>query len=223
MLTYSLRSKIVMAALVFALAAVSAAGVSAHEQRDAAGYSWVVGFAEEPAFEGEPNGVSVRISDPSSGDDAAPVEGLADTLQVEVTHIPTGDSRTMDLGAVFNDPGQYVADFIPTAPGAYRFHFTGSIEGTEVDEVFESGPDTFDVVTGAEEVQFPFEVASGRELQGAVEGVRGTALGAEEAALEADQNASTARTLSIVAIIVGVLGLIGGAGAGFLAASRRNR
>ena len=65
--------------------------------------------------------------------DMVAVEGLAATLQVEVTHIPTGASRVMNLHAVRGDAGHYLADFIPTASGQYSFRFTGSIEGVAVD------------------------------------------------------------------------------------------
>ena len=57
------------------------------------------------------------------------VEGLQDTLQVEVTHMPSSVSKVMNLRTVFNDPGHYAADLIPTSPGHYRFRFFGTIEG----------------------------------------------------------------------------------------------
>jgi hypothetical protein len=37
-------------------------------------------------------------------------------------------------------PGDYRAFFIPTAPGGYSFHFTGTIKGQKIDQTFKSGP-----------------------------------------------------------------------------------
>ena len=58
----------------------------------------------------------------------APVEGLEQTLQVEITHAPTGVSRVLDLRPVFGKPGDYTADLIPTAQGVYEIRVFGSIE-----------------------------------------------------------------------------------------------
>ena len=64
-----------------------------------------------------------------SGEKIAPVIGLQDTLQVEVTYVPSEASRTMSLRTVYDDPGHYVADLIPTSPGHYRFRFFGDYRG----------------------------------------------------------------------------------------------
>ncbi|MEP6759029.1 MAG: hypothetical protein ABJB55_07540 [Actinomycetota bacterium] len=39
-------------------------------------------------------------------------------------------------------PGDYRAPFIPTQPGTYTFHVTGSVDGTDVDFSVTSGPKT---------------------------------------------------------------------------------
>ena len=69
----------------------------------------VVGFAIEPAYEGQKNGVELRVSE-GEGDAAVPVEGLQETLQVEVTHVESGISQIMPLRAVFGSPGRYTND-----------------------------------------------------------------------------------------------------------------
>lgn len=143
-----------------------------------------------------------------------PVEGLEETLEVEVTHVETGVSRTFDLRAVFGQPGQYTADLIPTASGQYRFRFLGTIGGDAIDETFESGPGTFNDVEGASELQFPIAAAQPRELEA---GVRGATADAADAA----DDAASARTLAIAGVVAGVLGLIAGAGA--LATGMRRR
>jgi plastocyanin len=141
-----------------------------------------------------------------------PVEGLDSTMQVEVTHLPTGISKTLPLRSVFNDPGHYAADLIPTAPGPYRFRFFGTIEGTEIDESFESGPDTFSEIQAAEELQFPEPLPSVREVEGAVRGVQTASREAQYAASSASSKASSATTLAIIGIVLGVVGIVSGIG-----------
>jgi plastocyanin len=145
------------------------------------------------------------------------VEGLQDTLQVEVTHIASNVSMTKPLGTVFGDPGHYKTDFIPTAPGDYRFRFFGSIEGIEVNETFESSPNTFSSVEAASELHFPETISAAREIEGAARGAQTSAQEAQAIATQARTSASSASTLGIIGIVVGVIGIIVGGGAGFLA------
>jgi len=154
------------------------------------------------------------------------VTGLEQTILVEVTHVPSGAKRNMSLHA-FDEPGNYKADFIPTASGQYVFHFFGSIEGMQLDERFESGVGTFDDVQPATAIQFPESAASTRELESAVRGAlesarqaQDTALALDDAASSAQDSASTATTLAIVGIAVGVIGIAVG-GIGIAAALRR--
>lgn len=152
------------------LALVSPAAALAHEQRDIAGgtYHLVVGFVNEPAFVDQQNGLSLRVSKlgaapatpAASGEDAvdAPVEGLADTLKVEVIF---GDQEMeFPLEPEFRDPGAYRAIFFPTAEGDYTFHIFGDIEGTAVDETFTSSPEGFSSVESIEPLQFPKKASS---------------------------------------------------------------
>lgn len=87
-------------------------------------------------------------------DDAAEVvEGAEETLQLEVSF---GDqSKVLRLRAVYGEPGNYTADLIPTLPGDYSFRLTGTINGTEVDEVFSSADGEFSTVEPIEDIQFP--------------------------------------------------------------------
>ena len=128
------------------------------------------------------------------------VTGLASTLQVEVAHIPTSASRVMPLTEVFNDPGHYVAEFVPTAPGDYRMRFFGSIEGNAVDETFDSRPDTFDTVVPSDAIQFPVVLESNREIQNATQGALDTV---QELEADIDATSSTAS----VGMIVGIVGM----------------
>ena len=149
------------------------------------------------------------------------VEGLAATLQVEVTHMPTGASRVMALHAVRGDAGHYLADFIPTASGQYSFHITGSIEGVAVDERFESGADTFANVEPATAIQFPERAASAREVEAASRGAIEAAQQALSLSASAGGAADSARMLGIVGIAVGAAGVVVGGAAALLAMRRR--
>ena len=147
------------AGLALLLVAGFALGGSAHEHRTVADdtYELTIGFIDEPAYVNLKNGLSLRVV---TVDGEEPVEGLVDTLEAEVIY---GDqSMKLELEPVFNDPGHYRAIFFPTATGAYTFHISGEIEGNEIDETFESGPDTFSEVEPIEPLQFPKPDASSR-------------------------------------------------------------
>ena len=239
----SLVRKAAMIVLVALAGSLAGAGVLlAHEHRAVGEYQLTVGFAVEPAIEGVANGVELRVeksaasqgpgttegtssagsSSMSHGhDDLVPVEGLGQTLQVEVTHLGTGISKSMPLYAAFGDPGLYKAALIPTASGGYRFRFFGAVEGHPVDETFESGPNTFSTVNPAGELHFPERRATVREIEGAVRGAQSSAEGAQDAAIEASDSASAASILGIVGIVLGVLGI--GTGAAGLAVGLRRR
>ena len=148
--------------LALLLTASFALAGSAHEHREVADgkYELTVGFLNEPAYVNQQNGLSLRVvklddATPAAAGEAngTPVEGLVDTLEAEVIY---GDQKmSLELEPVFNDPGHYQAIFFPTATGAYTFHITGDIEGNEIDETFEAGPETFSEVEPIEPLQFP--------------------------------------------------------------------
>lgn len=150
------------------------------------------------------------------------VEGLESTLQVEVTHQASGAARIFDLRAVREQPGDYAADLIPTAPGVYEFRVFGMIEGLAVDETFVSrgGGGDFDDIVSPGELQFPETLPETRELESAVRGALNTAQEAQDAALAAGESSSPS-ALSIVAIIIGAAGILAGGGAMLLSNRRR--
>ncbi len=142
-----------------------------------------------------------------AGHDAGePVSGASATLEVEVTHIPTGEVRTMGLRPLVEVPGGYLADFVPTSPGAYAFRFFGEIEGEPFDESFSSGPNTFDEVISSRDIQFPLQLKESRELQSAVDGVQSEVASTTRLADDADTSASTALIIGIVGLILGIAG-----------------
>jgi len=189
-----------IAAMVALLATPIAA--LAHETRTVGQYEFVVGWSVEPAYEGQMNGVSLRVRTP--GDPPTPVEGVEESLQVEVTHIASGETVTMPMDTVFGSPGLYIAHLMPTVPGQYSFRFFGTIEGNDINETFTSG-EKFDSIQPTDEIQFPEKVAQVREVQG-------VASDARDAAEDADSAASSARTIAFVAVGLAVLsGLATGA------------
>lgn len=240
------RKAALLALAALAASLASAATISAHDHRSVGDYQLTVGFAVEPPLEGMANGVQLRVEkgsaaeahDTSAGHHAGtssgggssmahdhgelvPVEGVEQTLQVEVTHIGSGVSKSMRLNAVSGQPGYYRAALIPTASGHYRFRFFGAVEGHPVDETFESGPNTFEAVSPAGDLYFPERQATVREIEGAARGAQSSAEGAQDAAIEASDSASAARMLGIAGIVLGVLGI--GTGAAGLAVGLRRR
>ena len=243
------------AAAVLALAA----GVAfAHEQREGE-VQWVVGFLHEPAYEGQINGVYLKLTEKTSGEqedghsgngmsknegdehdsgeatsddspkasheqpDTVPVEGAHETLQVEVTHIPTGASKILNLRPLYNAPGEYAADLIPTVPGAYQFRFFGTIGGKTVEETFLSkgAGGHFDDVRSSVDLQFPVRLPEIREIEGAVRGAQNTAQQAQDTAIDAEDSASSAGVLAIVGIVLGAGGITVGVGGVAVALKRR--
>ena len=177
-------------------ALVGTGAVGAHEAREVGEYSFTVGFLDEPVYSGQKSGLDLRIA---RGDE--PVEGLEESLEAEVTF--GGQSRTLEISPVFNQPGAYQSVFFPTAAGPYTFHVFGDVEGQAVDESFTSGPETFsevqDVAGGQFPVQFP---ATGDIVRDA----------------EAGANAATTAT---IALVLGGAGLVAGLVALGVALARR--
>jgi hypothetical protein len=204
-----LRGSTVFVALF--LLAISPGVALAHERRTVGNYQLVVGFNTEPALQGEPNGVQLTVTAPNDNNRA--VDGLADTLKVAVAY-GGGAPRDFKLRSVFGTPGRYIADLIPTRAGTYIFTFTGTIEGTRVNERFESGPGRFNDVEAVDALQFPEAIPPANEA------VRQARAASEDAA-EAQAQVAQARTMGVAAISVGVLGILLGAAALAVAARRR--
>jgi hypothetical protein len=190
-----------------------ASPASAHERREVGPYTFVVGFGNEPAFAGQPNGGEVTISETESEDPV--VEGVE--LEVEVTF--GDDSTTLAVEpnfvvGVFGQPGNYGADFFPSRPGQYSFRFFGTVGDQEVDETFTSGPETFSDANDPAEFAFPEADPPVYEVAGRVE--------AESARVaEAEEQASSANTMALAALIVGIVALLGAGAVGAIALRRR--
>jgi hypothetical protein len=174
-------------------------------------YHFVVGFGDEPAYAGEKNSVQLLLADAAD----KPVIDLTNTLKVEVT---TAGAEPLTLSmepffevGEFGTPGDYRAFFIPTAPGSYSFHFTGTITGQRIDQTFKSGPQSFSDIEDPAQVQYPVKQPTGGQL--ATRADRETArinAALTEQRDQARSDASSVRTLAIIGLVVGLLGLVAG-------------
>jgi hypothetical protein len=220
-------TRVAAAAAVATLAVGLAPAASAHESRSQGDLEMVVGFGTEPAYAGQPNSVQLILS--RGGE---PVVDLGGTLDTEVSF---GDETmavelepNFAVGA-FGEPGDYRAWFIPTRPGRYAFHFTGTIEGERVDETFTSGPRTFGDVNDPAEIQFPAQDPTTGELADRIErevprlesSIDDARAASFAQASEASDDAAAARTFGLLGLVAGVLGLIAGVAA--LVAARQRR
>lgn len=200
-------------ALAILLMGLLAPAAAAHEGRKLGDLEMEVGFGTEPAYVGQPNSIQLLLVH-----DGEPVVDLGDTLDVEVGF---GD-QTMQLTlepffeeGEFGTPGDYRAWFIPTAAGEYSFHFSGTIDGEEVDETFTSGPDTFSDVVSTDDIEFPDNVPSNAELAERIDqevprltsAIEDAQQAAVAQARAASKDASSARTIGMIGIAVGLVGL----------------
>lgn len=203
-----MKRTVIAFAAALLLATLAPEVALAHEGRDVGEYNLVVGFMVEPALIDEPNGAYLSVttaaehehamSDDEDGhshaDERVPVEGLADTVTVQVSY--GSEKREFSLRPLLGEPGAYVAHFIPTATGTYVFRFRGTIEGMAIDEVFESGPGRFNDVEEKGKLAFPEPRLSLAELQGQVE--------------EAAQASTRAMIFGLIGIVLGAVGTLSG-------------
>ena len=205
---------IVTGGLMLTMLVLLAGPATAHEGRHVGGLDLVVGFGEEPAYAGQPNSVQLLLS--AGGN---PVTDLGDTLAVSVGF---GD-QSKDLSVEpffevgeFGTPGDYRAWFIPTRAGQYSFHFTGTIRGTKIDETFTSGPKTFGDVDNPTDAEFPVQDPTNGELSDRIDreiprleaSITDVKNSVDRSVGSAEDDVSSARTLALVGVALGALGLI---------------
>jgi hypothetical protein len=180
---------------------------SAHEVRSVGAYEFTVGWLHEPAYADEQNAVQFLLKD-SRGN---PVTDLGDTLKVEVIY-QTQKMPALSLNPTFDPdtglgmPGEYLASIIPTRPGNYTFHFTGSVKGQSVDQSFTSSPTTFDAVREPTAVEFPAQDPTRAQVSQRLDRIDARVAAAQTSA---KNDADFARNLAIAAIVLGALGTVG--------------
>jgi hypothetical protein len=214
-----MRAKALMALAVVAAVpalfiAVTVAPASAHVLKTVGPYHLLIGFGNEPTYAGEQNSVFLLLTDAKTG---APVvdEGLGDTLKVTVGFgtatklLPLVSSFDPDSGQ--GTKGVYNAYFIPTVPGDYSFHFSGTIHTTKVNITVKSSPTTFDSAHDPATIQFPQHAPSNVQLAQRLDAQAARQAAAVHAADSKAASASTALVVGIAGLIVGAAGLcVGG-------------
>ena len=167
-----------------------------------------IGWQHEPTYVGEANGVEVIVTDASG----QPITDLTtDDLKAVVS---TGGQQTgeltfdpaFDLAEGDGPLGQYNAPIMPTEPGDYTFHITGSVHGQIVDVTVTSGPDTFDTVRGTTDIQFPTKLPTVTEIVTRLDRIDAglTSAGPTQAAVDAAlKSADDAQHAADRALLVG--------------------
>jgi hypothetical protein len=206
----SLRLFAMTCALAALTLIVGAPTALAHAQRQAGPFHMEIGFGTEPAYVGQPNSVQIILTEHGQ-----PVVDLGDALKVQVSF--GGQQTDIPLEANFEvggdgTPGDYRAWFIPSQPGPYTFHFTGTMHGTKIDESLTSGPKTFDEVQDPAEAAFPpVNTPTTQELADRIQQDATRLSDTTAAATSAKSAADSARTVAIVGVVVGLIGLAVGA------------
>jgi hypothetical protein len=103
------------------------------------------------------------------------------------------------LRAAFGQDGFYTADINPTRVGDYQWIFTGDVNGDAVNETFDTADGKFNAVQPATGVQFPVQIGDPAQNAAALQ--------------SAQADAQSARTLALIAIVVGIVGVLVGVGA----------
>jgi len=197
-----------VAVLLVALTLMCRAGISAHDKKSAGSLVLTIGWGDEPAFSGSRNSVDVDAADTAG----APIADPAASLTVDVSFADQHVSLAMR--PAFGRPGRFRAMLVPTRPGTYTFHITGSIKGQAVDVTSTCSDKTFACVADASEIQFPAKDPSAGQLADRID----RAIPRAERAADA---AGTARIVAIAALAVAVLALGLTLGRGARPGSRR--
>jgi len=155
--------------------------VLAHTRVEVGPYAIVVGWLVEPPVVGERNAVTIEIHE-----DDVPVTGVEATLDAEFIY--GGQVFRANLNPT-ETPGLYTAEIFPTVRGQYTVRLFGSIGDVEIDEALEP-----EEVFPASRIQFPEAQPDPRQLQ-----LQITMLEAE---------VQLARTLALVGLVAGVVGLL---------------
>jgi len=203
----ALTALAMVAAVPVLFIAATAAPASAHVLKTVGPCHLLIGFGNEPTYAGMENSVFLRLTNAKTG---APVvdEGLGDTLNVAVgfgtltKRLPLVPSFDPDSGQ--GTKGVSNAYFIPTAPGDYTFHLSGSIRGQKVNITAKSSPTTFDSAHDPAAIEFPQQAPSNLQLA--------QREAAESARLSAGIHAASTRAAPATgALVLGIAGLAVGA------------
>ena len=204
------------------LAALAAAPASAHAEKKAGKYAFVVGFGDEPAYAGQPNSLQVIIS--RDGKPATDLAGQLDKLKAHLYYggkvDPKAEMVELPLEPHFGDgwgtPGDYRSFFVPTQPGGYTVHLNGTLGAQKINLAIPSGPETFSDVNDPAKSAFPAvkdptTAQLAQRLDREATRLTGTVAAATAAQKAAEDKADQARMLALGGLIVGAVGLVVGA------------
>lgn len=207
----SIRRFLIAACLILPVGVVFASPALAHERRTVGAIGFRVGWQVEPTYSGVRNAVQLFLTDPINNNN--PITDLGDTLKVQV--ISGGQtSDPMSLKAASGATGEYDAPLLPTRPGTYTFHFTGTVHDQKIDESFTSSSTTFDNVNDATAIEFPAKDPTTGDLATKLDRldprIAAVQTSADQGVKVAKSHASSAKSLAVVGIVVGLLGLAAG-------------
>jgi hypothetical protein len=168
---------------------------SAHGHTTVGDYTLVIGFHNEPAYQSEPNGLDLFVTNTATKEN---INGLADSLKVEIMF--GASKKELQIKPQFGREGAYTAYVLPTEAGDYTWHIWGDIKGTPVDISMTSSPETFSAVQAKSVAAFPAAESTAAELQA-------QAAAAAQSAQMALIIGIAGAVLSIVGIVVGALGM----------------
>ncbi|MGH2406530.1 MAG: hypothetical protein ACRDF7_00435 [Candidatus Limnocylindrales bacterium] len=148
------------------LIALAAGVAQAHVLEHFGPFTVALGWVHEPTYVGAPNAVQAVVTD----DQGKPITDLADGDLKVVVSLGTETSAVLDLTNAFDadtglgTPGDYEVSLVPTAPGDYTFHLTGTIHGQSVDATATSSDSTFDSVVTSTGAEFPAKLPTVAEI-----------------------------------------------------------
>jgi hypothetical protein len=192
-------------ASVFSLGVASL--VAAHVIKQVGPYSVAIGWVKEPTYVGEQNAVQVVVKDANGN----PVDDLSPDDMTVVISTAGQQSDPMSLAPTYDEdtglgiPGDYEAPVIPTSPGDYTFHVSGTIHGTAIDETVTSSESTFDAVVQPTGIQFPDQLPAMGDVVTRIDRVDARA---GTAASSADDASARATLAIVVGAVVGGMGIL---------------
>jgi hypothetical protein len=169
---FAIVRKVAVSALVLG----AAFGViQAHEGRTIdETYDIAFGWRVEPAFQGQLNGadfyISLHDTEATIEEQQATLEALVVDLQVDVTFGDQTITQTLEpkfpMFTVFDGVGyvNYVTNLVPTLPGDYVFRVYGTVDGMDVDEIFDSADGEFSTIEPASDLLFPAVPDSAQQI-----------------------------------------------------------
>jgi hypothetical protein len=169
----------------------------AHERVTAGKYELVIGWAEEPPLLGEPNAITLRITDTEAG------QPVSDVTTLELSVSTGGQSRVLALEpAGRSSPGEYAADIIPTVRGTYSVRIAGTIEAQAVDAAVD-----IEEVADAGSLQFPLTLPSSPQMSEELSSLRTENLTLRDYVARSQLMAAGGLVLGLAGLVVGLVSL----------------